>query len=91
MGQALSWLYNKHYEMSAQFENNLALLDKIKTRVHPLNTEICKSVHSSITPQKASQIIFSEEERPNKQIKLLDLNSMMIPIFPVNANYKAGC
>lgn len=67
------------------------MLDKIKTKVHPLNQELCLAVRSSVSTEKASELILSEKERPGKQIKLLDYNTMMIPLFPVNALYKAGC
>ena len=60
-------------------------MGKIKTRVHPLNEELCAKLKNN------KEIIFSEAERPNNVIKFLDMNSMLLPLLPENPNYKAGC
>ena len=43
-----------------------------------------------MTEARAKNVIFSDKERPRKQIKVLNLNTMMLPIMPENPNYKSG-
>ena len=66
MGQTIGWLWAKHWEMLDEFERTSKLLANIKTRVHPLNKELCDAVHKSVPEAEAKEIIFTEQERPQK-------------------------
>lgn len=48
-------------------------------------------MRSSKTSAEASEIIFSNKERPGNCIRLLNLNTMMLPLVPENKAYKSGC
>ena len=41
MGQKISWLLDKLKQMEYEFNQAKKLADKIKTRVHPLNKDLC--------------------------------------------------
>ena len=76
--------------MKEEFERTKVLLDKIKTRVHPLNEEMCIAVRKSMKEAEVNEIIFNEQERPRKQIQFLNLNTLMLPLIPENPSYKTG-
>lgn len=76
--------------MKEEFERTKVLLNKIKTRIHPLNEEMCIAVRKSLTQAEAKEIIFNEQERPRKQINFLNLNTLMLPLIPENPHYKTG-
>ena len=91
MGQALGWIYNKCIVVRKDLANAKDVMDKIQTKIHPLNQEVCEAVRKSVSKQEADKIIFSEEERPGKKIKLLNFNTIQLPYIPENPYYKAGC
>ena len=90
MGQAMSWMFEKRQAMKDEFAHVQGVMDKIQTRVHPLNKEVCQAVHDSASHKDAKKIIFSQEERPNSEIRFLNFNTLMLPIFPKGPKYKAG-
>ena len=76
--------------MRKDFFDVLQVLAKIETKVHPLNRELCLRVQSSETFSDAKKVIFTEEERPKRQIKFLNLNTLMLPKMPESTVYKTG-
>ena len=91
MGQALGWVLKKWIVIRNDFANVQDVMEKIQTKVHPLDVEMCKAVRESVSKQEADKIIFSEEERPGMKIKLLNFNTIQLPYVPENPHYKAGC
>lgn len=90
MGQTISGWLELRQRMVVEFENVLKIRDKIETRVHPLNNELCQQVKNSASHAEASRIIFTDKERPNRQIRFLNLNTIMLPKLPKNPNYQTG-
>lgn len=90
MGNTLGWFWGKHCEMAEQYKHVAETVKNIKTRVHPLNEDLCAKVRKMMSETEAQEVIFSGEERPNNAIKFLDFNTMLLPIFPENPKYKAG-
>ena len=81
------WMLEKRQAMQYEFKNVQDVMGRIVTRVHPLNEELCQAVRSSVSHSEAKKVIFSDVERPNKAIRYLNLNTMMLPLMPENANY----
>ena len=49
MGQALGWIYNKCIVVRKDLANAKDVMDKIQTKVHPLNQEVCEAVRKSVS------------------------------------------
>ena len=90
MGATIKSMFEKQRAMSAEFEHVQEVLGKIETRVHPLNFEMSTSVQSSLSYADANNVIFTRKERPDRQVRFLNLNSLMLPKIPKNPNYKTG-
>ena len=49
MGQALGWVLKKWIVIRNDFANVQDVMDKIQTKVHPLDVEMCKAVRESVS------------------------------------------
>ena len=65
-------------------------MEQIKTRVHPLNEELAQAVEGDLPKTEACQVIFSEQERPDQCIKVLTLNTQLLPTFPEDPRFPSG-
>ena len=83
-------MLSKQRQMQYEFNQVMQVIEKIRTRVHPLNKELVDEVRRTHTEAEANEIIFSKKERPGACIKFLSYNTMMIPLFPVNPTYVSG-
>ena len=88
--KTLMQLWKKHKTMKEDFNHVMQVLPKINTKVHPLNRELCLRVESSETFSDAKKVIFTEEERPKKCVKFLNLNTLMLPKMPESTVYLTG-
>jgi len=60
----------------------MAVQDKVQTKVHPLNQELTQAVNASMSPSEATKIIFTEQDRPAKEVRVLSYNMQLLPIWP---------